>query len=190
MSNTRPYGEMKPFVEAIERKYPEIELDYKSPRKERHWSWYLIPLTLTPGKIPRVGTEIFYFHDNDEVIHYLTYAPLRKYYKEFLDVLHHVVYEGTKEGMTTSQALNYYLQPIDYDKFVKHLELFAPIANELGDTEIVRLYRILAGIEAPDTFNEPRCPPPPPRPPRPPMPFPFPPRKIGKGLWNPKKYYW
>jgi len=153
---SREHNDMTPFVEAIERKYPEIELDYKDKKKERHWSWYLMPLLKEEGMKPRAGTEIFYLDDDDEIKAYLDDRDVQKYYKEFLDVLHHVVVDGKRERnpMTPAQSLKAYLQPVDYDKFVKHVDSFYPFASG----GIQKLYDVFRGDEEPDMdkFPNPR----------------------------------
>jgi hypothetical protein len=148
------------FRTAIQRNQGVIEQDYKNRKKTNHWSWYLMPLLRTEAKKPRAGTEIFYFDDPSGIVRYLTDPELSDHYKEFLNVLNHVVSDGGKNRMTPDQALQDYLG-IDFDKFKQHASEFYPVVEELGLDDVKDLLDPLLDRAPPLDFPQPRVPPPP-----------------------------
>ena len=175
---------MEKFTQAIERNYDKINQDYKREIKEEHWSWYLFPLLKEEGQTPRAGTELYYLNNPTEILDLLQEEDWLKYYREFLQVLHHIISDGKKERMNARDSLMRYLKGVDLGKLETHIEQFSDSVEALGLDDISRLYGIIKGEIEPDNFAEKRYNPPKrvkkpnpfegrlmfgPRPPRPPL---------------------
>lgn len=135
-------GGMPHFVEAIERKYDAIQSDYRSNKKEGHWSWFLFPLLRESGQTPSAGTSRYYLDGEQEIAAYLNDDAVRKYYKEALEFLASLVRKGKamRRPMSYDQSLKGWLGGQDYHKVVKHISQFRPVAQRLHMTELLRLY--------------------------------------------------
>lgn len=134
---------MPHFVEAIERKYDQIQNDYAGRKKEGHWSWFLFPLLREEGQTPSAGTAKYYLDGEQEIEEYLKDDQVRKYYKEALEFLSKLVKKGMSQRrpMAYDQSLKAWLGGTDFHKVVKHIEQFKPIAQKLHMSEILRLYK-------------------------------------------------
>ena len=131
------------FVEAIERRQDVIQKDYKSKKKEGHWSWFLFPLLVEEGQTPSAGTAQYYLQDENEIEDYLTDPAVQRHYSEALNFLSDLVRKGKQQRrpMDYDQSLKAWLGGQDYLKVIKHISQFAPVARRLKMTDILSLYR-------------------------------------------------
>lgn len=131
------------FVEAIERKYNDIQQDYQSNKKTGHWSWFLFPLLREANQTPSAGTAKYYLENDTEIEEYLEDPEVQRYYVEALTHLSHLVTQGKKlrRPMDPEQSLKAWLGGEDYLKVLKHIEQFKPLATRLGKKVVLSLYK-------------------------------------------------